>query len=260
VASTSGSMAWAATIAAVRIAVGLPALQCFSSHSVKRTFQTETALKGLCRPRRRPVASLFADPRRMPFFYPRPRAGLSAAGKARIMAAPHTVTIGAAITLLAAGLALAAGPSATVSVTVVPASTTPISGNCNPNNPPPGAVAAGFTTLAFCEDFSLSKYATLSNWLDPTGNSAGQFEQTCIDNPGNICGSGGVYQDTDPATGNTCRATNGDKLIELDHHKAVIETGTGALRPYRRRPVAVGEVALAWELADGLAPTAPRPG
>ena len=43
---------------------------------------------------------------------------------------------------------------------------------------------------------------------------------------------------------------NGDELIELDRHKAVIETGTGALQSYRRRPVAVGEVALAWELID----------
>jgi hypothetical protein len=39
-------------------------------------------------------------------------------------------------------------------------------------------------------------------------------------------------------------------LIELDRHKAVIETGTGALKSYRRRPVAVGEVALEWELID----------
>jgi hypothetical protein len=104
--------------------------------------------------------------------------------------------------LLAPGLALAADPSANLSVTVAPASTTN-SGNCNPNNPPPGALAAGFTTLAFCEDFSQPKYATLSNWLDPTGNSAGQFEQTCTDNPGNICGTGGVSQGTDPATGKT---------------------------------------------------------
>jgi hypothetical protein len=41
---------------------------------------------------------------------------------------------------------------------------------------------------------------------------------------------------------------NGNKLIELDRHKAVIQTVTGALQSYRRRPFAVGEVALAWEL------------
>jgi hypothetical protein len=43
---------------------------------------------------------------------------------------------------------------------------------------------------------------------------------------------------------------NGDRLIDLDRHKAVIETGTGALQFYCRKPVAVGEVTLAWELVD----------
>jgi len=42
---------------------------------------------------------------------------------------------------------------------------------------------------------------------------------------------------------------NGDKLIEIDRHKAVVETHTGAPQTYRRKPVAVGEVVLAWELA-----------
>jgi hypothetical protein len=41
---------------------------------------------------------------------------------------------------------------------------------------------------------------------------------------------------------------NGNKLIEMDGHKALIETRTGARQTYRRRPVAVGEVVLAWEL------------
>ena len=41
---------------------------------------------------------------------------------------------------------------------------------------------------------------------------------------------------------------NGDKLIEIDRHKALIETRTGALQSYRRKPVAVGEMVLAWEL------------
>jgi hypothetical protein len=43
---------------------------------------------------------------------------------------------------------------------------------------------------------------------------------------------------------------HGNKLIELGRHKAVIETQTGALQCCRRKPVAVGEVALAWELID----------
>ncbi len=42
---------------------------------------------------------------------------------------------------------------------------------------------------------------------------------------------------------------NGGKLVELDRHKAVIETGTGARQTFRRRPLAVGEAALAWEIA-----------
>ena len=43
---------------------------------------------------------------------------------------------------------------------------------------------------------------------------------------------------------------NGDRLVELDRHRAMIETRTGARQSYRRRPVAVGEVVLAWELAE----------
>jgi hypothetical protein len=53
---------------------------------------------------------------------------------------------------------------------------------------------------------------------------------------------------------------NGDTLVELDRHRAVIERRTGAQQTYRRRPVAVGDVMLAWKLADGVAPTTPRPG
>jgi hypothetical protein len=41
---------------------------------------------------------------------------------------------------------------------------------------------------------------------------------------------------------------NGDKLIELDRHNAVIERRTGSRQTFRRRPVAVGDVVLAWEL------------
>jgi hypothetical protein len=41
---------------------------------------------------------------------------------------------------------------------------------------------------------------------------------------------------------------NGDELIELDRHKAMIETRTRVRQTFRRRPVAVGEVVLAWEI------------
>jgi len=41
---------------------------------------------------------------------------------------------------------------------------------------------------------------------------------------------------------------NGDKLVELDCHRAVIERRTGSRQVFRRRPLAVGEVVLAWEL------------
>jgi hypothetical protein len=43
---------------------------------------------------------------------------------------------------------------------------------------------------------------------------------------------------------------NGDKLIELERHKAMIERRTGARQTFRRRPLAVGDVVLAWELAE----------
>jgi len=41
---------------------------------------------------------------------------------------------------------------------------------------------------------------------------------------------------------------NGDRLVELDCHRAVIERRTGSRQVFRRRPLAVGEVVLAWEL------------
>jgi hypothetical protein len=43
---------------------------------------------------------------------------------------------------------------------------------------------------------------------------------------------------------------NGDRLVDLDRHEAVIETRTGARQTFRRRPLAVGDVVLAWELAE----------
>ena len=41
---------------------------------------------------------------------------------------------------------------------------------------------------------------------------------------------------------------DGNKVVELDRHKAVIETPTGVRQVFRRKPVAVGAVVLAWEL------------
>jgi len=41
---------------------------------------------------------------------------------------------------------------------------------------------------------------------------------------------------------------NGDRLVELNRHQAVIERWTGAQQTYRRKPVAIGDVVLAWEL------------
>ena len=55
----------AATIAAVCIVVGLPALLWFSRHSVKRTFHIGTALKWPRSPLRRRVRGILAQPRRM---------------------------------------------------------------------------------------------------------------------------------------------------------------------------------------------------
>ena len=43
---------------------------------------------------------------------------------------------------------------------------------------------------------------------------------------------------------------NGGKIIELHRDRAIIETERGARQSYRRRPVEVGRVVLAWELAQ----------
>jgi hypothetical protein len=40
---------------------------------------------------------------------------------------------------------------------------------------------------------------------------------------------------------------NGDKLIDLDRHKAVIQTRTGVRQTFHRKPVVVGDVLLPWE-------------
>jgi hypothetical protein len=42
---------------------------------------------------------------------------------------------------------------------------------------------------------------------------------------------------------------NGDRLVEIDRHRAVIERRAGARQTFRRRPVPMGEVVLAWELS-----------
>jgi hypothetical protein len=44
-------------------------------------------------------------------------------------------------------------------------------------------------------------------------------------------------------------ATNGGKIVELHRHSAVIEARDGVREAYRRRPVEVGRVVLAWERA-----------
>jgi hypothetical protein len=41
---------------------------------------------------------------------------------------------------------------------------------------------------------------------------------------------------------------NGGTLVELNRNRAIIEGRTGARQTFRRRPVAVGEIVLAWEL------------
>jgi hypothetical protein len=41
---------------------------------------------------------------------------------------------------------------------------------------------------------------------------------------------------------------NGGKLVELTANMATLETLTGCRQTYRRRPVEVGQVVLAWEL------------
>ena len=42
---------------------------------------------------------------------------------------------------------------------------------------------------------------------------------------------------------------NGGSIVELHRDRAIIETAGGARQTYRRRPVEVGRVVLAWELA-----------
>ena len=44
---------------------------------------------------------------------------------------------------------------------------------------------------------------------------------------------------------------NGDKLIELDRHKAVIQTRTGVRQTFRRKPVGFGDVVVPWESSCG---------
>jgi hypothetical protein len=41
---------------------------------------------------------------------------------------------------------------------------------------------------------------------------------------------------------------NGDTLVELNRHTAVIERRTTSRQTFRRRPVAVGEIVLTWDL------------
>ncbi|HYZ42789.1 MAG TPA: hypothetical protein VE687_19500, partial [Stellaceae bacterium] len=45
---------------------------------------------------------------------------------------------------------------------------------------------------------------------------------------------------------------NGDKLVEIDRHKAVIERQSGARQTYRRKPISVGQVLVPWELVEKI--------
>ena len=42
---------------------------------------------------------------------------------------------------------------------------------------------------------------------------------------------------------------NGGTMVELHRDRAIVQTARGARQCYRRRPVEVGRVVLAWELA-----------
>jgi len=86
----------AATIAAVCIAVGLPALLWFSSHSVKRTFHSGTALECPCGAAARPYRLIVSRPRLMarrgtntPGSRPQRRAGELAQGGNRMRNQPE---------------------------------------------------------------------------------------------------------------------------------------------------------------------------
>jgi hypothetical protein len=47
---------------------------------------------------------------------------------------------------------------------------------------------------------------------------------------------------------------NGGAIVELHRDRAVLKSASGAPQTYRRRPVEVGRVVLAWELADAETP------
>ena len=49
-----------------------------------------------------------------------------------------------------------------------------------------------------------------------------------------------------PSLGNAAPAKS--KLIELHRDRAIVDTERGARQSYRRRPVEVGRIMLAWEL------------
>jgi hypothetical protein len=51
---------------------------------------------------------------------------------------------------------------------------------------------------------------------------------------------------------------NGRRLVALSENTAAIETRTGARQTFRRRPAAVGDVVLAWELGAAIDTTADR--
>src|SRR5262245_34392422 len=119
-----------------------------------------------------------------------------------------------AVALTASGLALAADPSANLSVQVAPAETT--SSQC-PATAPAKAAQAGFTTTAFCNDFTQRIPNTAgtglpSNWLgcpNPNGGAGDTLPHVWYSPaadkfrapPCNEAG-GGIGQVTDPVFGN----------------------------------------------------------
>jgi hypothetical protein len=97
-----------------------------------------------------------------------------------------------AMALLAPALALAANPTADLSVQIVATGSTV----------PAPAQAAGFTTLALNADFSLPFYATQSNWLDCAGASNPQWYRAWIGFGSGIAAPcSAANQQTDPSTG-----------------------------------------------------------
>lgn len=99
----------------------------------------------------------------------------------------------------------AATLNSTITLSVLPSSYPPQTGNCDAQ-PPPQALRAGFTTLATCLDFSASKYAGLpSTWLSCSYPKTGtETSYDLSENYGNFCNDNTYWhQGVDPTTGKT---------------------------------------------------------